>query len=183
MNSDIGSVAIIAIIMVVLFCVLYDPGAITYVILAILILFALAAKKPKKKVATTTTVIDIPAEKKEVVEPPSETDAAIHDAKTDESMAQMSEANRWALDQLYGRRGTPIDDRMTEHHKRIGSREEKAIVTQIRARRNNSMEPFYRQELSQHGNKRWWDPDPVLARKATPEQQATLMKGPGPNWS
>ena len=178
--ANVGSISIIAIIMVILFSIIYDPSSITYVILAILMLFAMASKSPKRK---EDTVLDVSiAEEKEEEEevtlpkpeqPPPET-------KKDESFQTISDANRYALDQMYGRRGTSIDDKMTAHRQRIGDRDRKATIAQIKGRRNNALEPYYRQELSQHGAKKWWDPDSVLIRKATSEQMKTIMRGPNP---
>jgi hypothetical protein len=92
---------------------------------------------------------------------------------------QMSDSNKIALDQMYGRRGgVTVDDKMTKHRQRIGDRDHKATVAQIKGRRNNSMEPYYRQELEHHGSKRWWDPDTVLMHKATKKQKETIMIGP-----
>lgn len=182
MKSDVECITIVSIIIIILFCIIYDPSTVVCVALAISILITMIKRI---SLPISGTDIFIPSTYKPAVPvkpPPTKEEAAIYDAKSDHGMANMSDENRWALDQLYGRRGTPINDRMTEHYKRIGSRDEKAVVTQIRARRNNSVEPFYRQELSQHANKRWWDPDPILSMKATPEQQATIMKGPMPNW-
>ena len=186
-NLHIGTVAIIAIIMVILFNAIYDPRSITYVIIAILILFALASRKHEHATSTPVVLDDEPIIEDNDDEPDEQMDEPDEkkdepDEKKDENMDKMSESNRWSLEQLYGRRGSPMDDRITKHKQRIGDRDRKATITQIRARRNNAMEPYYRQELSQHGNKRWWDPDPILSRKATPEQQSTIMKGPRPNW-
>jgi hypothetical protein len=180
---DVGSISIIVMIMVIIFSMIHDPSSIACVIFAIFVLFSIVSLKTKQD-----TSCDVPMVEEKYDDPSNLEDNSQHEESVDnindindESMQTLSDANKYALDQLYGRRGTSIDDKMTGHKKRIGDRDRQATISQIRGRRNNSLEPYYRQELSQHGAKRWWDPDTVLSRKATSEQMKTIMRGPSPH--
>jgi flagellar biosynthesis component FlhA len=163
--------------MVIIFSIISDTASVSCIMLSVLILLAASSLQKKHD-----TFSDIPmVEEKDIIskdhQAPQQAES-MQAPQQSESMQEMSDANKYALDQMYGRRGTSIDDKMTEHRKRIGDRDRKATIAQIRGRRNNSLEPYYRQELSQHGSKRWWDPDPVLMRKASGEQMKTIMMGP-----
>ena len=91
-------------------------------------------------------------------------------AKEDKKHKALYEENRYALDQLYNRGGKTIDSEMTKHRQRIGDRDRQAIIAQATWRRNNTYEPYYRQELSDHHTKRWWEPDQAIIGQVTPEQ-------------
>lgn len=191
-SVDVGSISIIAMIMVIIFSIIHNPSNVSYVVFAAFVLFSIMSLKTKHDTPNNTSNDVSIVEEKDIVlleeqdnkaEPVEHEEQSITsiDAIDDESMQTMSDANKYALDQMYGRRGTSIDDKMTEHRKRIGDRDRQATISQIRGRRNNSLEPYYRQELSQHGSKRWWDPDTVLIRKASSEQMKTIMFGPNPH--
>lgn len=177
-GEQMGAVVIIAIIMVILFAIIYDPSSITYVIIAICMLLYMATiKNPiPEEVAVVVedpVIAPPPPEEKE-----KEKEKAEEAPNTnDDAMTEISDANRFALDQVYGRKGNNIDNKMTEHKKRIGDRDRQATISQIKSRRQNVYEPYYRQELSEHGSKRWWEPDDVLVRKLQDNQMATIQMG------
>jgi hypothetical protein len=168
-EEQAGAVVIIAIIMIILFAIVYDPSSITYVIVAICMLLYMATiKKPVEE--KVDVIVDEPA----VQQIPKEENAS---DTNDDAMTDMSDANRFALDQVYGRKGNNIDNKMTEHRQRIGDRDRQATIAQIKGRRQNVYEPYYRQELSEHGSKKWWEPDDVLVSKLQDNQMATIQTG------
>ena len=172
MGIQLDGIAVIAIIMVVIFAMVYDPMSITYVIIAIGLLWCLASSKPKN-IGKPVTIPDAhPVAPEEHVEEPKKPVIA------DDKMTQMSEANLYSLDQVYGHRyAGSVDNRIVEHNKRIGDRDRQATINQIKGRRNNVYEPYYRQELSEIGSKRWWDNDTVISRKAVDNWMDLIMTG------
>ncbi len=101
-----------------------------------------------------------------------------------QTLALMSKSNKESLNQIYGQRyaGT-VDDALLAHKKRIGDRDRRATVIQVRARRNNVMEPYYRQELSEHNSVRWWEPDDALTTVVGKRQLDTLEMGRSAIWN
>ena len=162
----VSIIAVIAIIIIILYCINCDSCIIINIVLSIIAIIAIL-KKPNNPFNETVDIED--AEENNIIE------AEIKQSKTD--MQAISHSNKMALHKLYNRNVSTVDDKMLDHRKRIGGRDKNAVITQIRSRRNNSMEPYYRQELSQHGNSKWWDVESILSRKATPSQQSTIMKG------
>lgn len=91
--------------------------------------------------------------------------------------SSISEKNRYAIDQVYGNKMNTTTNLTTKHNMRIGDRDRKAIIAQVKGRRANTYEPYYRQELSEHGSKRWWEPEDVLVRMLPDKQMNTIPMG------
>lgn len=99
------------------------------------------------------------------------------------TLEAISRSNLFSLNQIYGRRyGGTIDDALYVHKQRIGDRDRQATINQVRSRRNNVYEPYYRQELSEHNSKRWWEPDDVLVTKLERRQLDTIDMGRSAVW-
>lgn len=97
---------------------------------------------------------------------------------TDKQEKLIDESNRRAVGEVYGRRyGGTMDNALYVHKQRIGDRQRQAIINQVRGRRNNVYEPYYRQELSEHASKRWWENDDVLVTKLDKRQLSTIDMG------
>lgn len=83
--------------------------------------------------------------------------------------------NKKAMDDIYSdQKMNTIDHKVSKFNQRIGDRDRKAIIAQIKGRRNPSMEPYYRQELEDQGTVRWWDNEDVIVRMVNPNQLATI---------
>jgi hypothetical protein len=97
------------------------------------------------------------------------------DAVSAERMAGLRRDNATALNELYGRRynGT-VDNALWAHKQRIGDRDHQATINQIKGRRNNVYEPYYRQELSERNSERWWEPDNRLVMQANKRWMDTV---------
>jgi hypothetical protein len=96
-------------------------------------------------------------------------------AREEELIAQ---SHLFSLNQIYGRRSAgSIDNALYAHKQRIGDRDRQATINQVRGRRTNVYEPYYRQELSEHASKRWWEPDDVLVTKLEKRQLETIPMG------
>ncbi len=94
-------------------------------------------------------------------------------AQTDRE--RIAQSNAATVRELYGRRTAgSIDNALYVHKQRIGDRDRQATINQVRGRRGNVYEPYYRQELSDHASKRWWEPESVLAMKLDKRQLNTL---------
>lgn len=89
----------------------------------------------------------------------------------------ISEKNLYIIDQVYGNKMNTTTNLTTKHNMRIGDRDRKATIAQIKGRRTNTYEPYYRQELSEHSSKRWWEPDDVLVRMLPEHQMNTIPMG------
>jgi hypothetical protein len=172
----IGQMAIIVIIFVILFCVVNDPKAVIYVISAVGILLAICTNTRKPTGAKPPR----PSAPAGLVPGPSVPpgrdiqETEIIEKKKNE--VKMSDTNLFELDKMYGLRNCEnVDDRITKFNQRIGDREHQAAIIQARGLHDNSIEPYYREELSAWGASRWWEPDTVLMRKATPEQMVTIQ--------
>jgi hypothetical protein len=99
-------------------------------------------------------------------------------ALSGDDRARISKSNKLAVSELYGRRyGGTMDNALYVHKQRIGDRDRQATINQIRGRRNNVYEPYYRQELSEHSVKRWWDNEDVLTTKLDKRQLSTIDMG------
>lgn len=84
-----------------------------------------------------------------------------------EQLAAIAKENACALNELYGRRSNgSIDSALYVHKQRIGDRDRQATINQVKGRRNNVYEPYYRQELSERNSERWWEADNLLVRSA-----------------
>lgn len=171
-GEQMGTVAIIAIIMVILFAIVYDPSSIYYVISAICMLLYMASLKKPVPEEKPVVIAEPPITKVK----PSSTNEKEPDTN-DDALINISESNRYALDQLYGRKCNNMDSKMTEHKKRIGDRDRKATIAQIKGRRQNVYEPYYRQELEEHSNKRWWEPDTAIIMNADKNHMRTVQMG------
>lgn len=93
---------------------------------------------------------------------------------------RISKSNKLAVSELYGRRyGGTMDNALYVHKQRIGDRDRQAIINQVRGRRNNVYEPYYRQELSEaERSGGWWkDNDDVLVTKMDKRQRETIDMG------
>lgn len=101
--------------------------------------------------------------------------AASNDART----AQIKKSNQLAVSGVFGRRyGGTMDNALYKHKQRIGDRDRQATINQIRARRNNVYEPYYRQELAESERSRgWWNNDDILTTKMDHRQLATVDMG------
>jgi len=160
---------IISIITVILFSIVYDPYAIVYVIGAISILLAFVKTLTSKKKCKLPKVKDTHIQQA----------VQAQEDKTDRIDKNISDINLYELNKIYGKDITEsADDRISKFKKRIGDKERQAAIIQSRGLHENSIEPYYREELSAWGASRWWEPDTVLMRKATPEQMKTIQKGP-----
>jgi hypothetical protein len=165
-----GHMVIISIITVILFSIVYDPYAIIYVIGAISMLLTLAKLLIGKKKYKLPEVKDTHIQHTTPQEP---------EDKTGRIDKNISDINLYELNKIYGKDITEsADDRISKFKKRIGDKERQAAIIQSRGLHENSIEPYYREELSAWGASRWWEPDTVLMRKATPEQMKTIQKGP-----
>jgi hypothetical protein len=104
----------------------------------------------------------------------------VYPGMDDTARARVMKSNRLAVSELYGRRhaGT-MDNALYVHKQRIGDRDRQATINQIRSRRNNVYEPYYRQELSEaERSGGWWkDNDDVLMQKLERRQLATIDMG------
>ena len=105
--------------------------------------------------------------------------APVYHKPDDAAHARISKSNALAINELYGRRSTSgtMDAALYVHKQRIGDRDRQATYNQVRSRRNNSIEPYYRQELSEHAAKRWWDNEDVIVTKLDRRQMDTIDMG------
>lgn len=104
--------------------------------------------------------------------------APVYSDPTDANRARISKSNALAIGELYGRRSAgTMDNAIYVHAQRIADRDRQATYNQIRSRRNNVYEPFYRQSLSEHASKRWWEPEDVLVTKLNKRQMDTIDMG------
>ena len=83
--------------------------------------------------------------------------------------------NKKAMDDIYSdQKMNTIDHKVSKFNQRIGDRDRRAIITQIKGRRNPTMEPYYRQEMEDQGTVRWWDNEDVMVRMVNSNQMATI---------
>jgi hypothetical protein len=200
--TNLNSIGVISIIIVILFLVIYRPFSVVCagIVVSLLLLPIIMKKVPPQPPPPTScdmAPFSLQQNNEKGINTPmlqqnkSRTGDVQHESLFENNTNKkvdmveksnvdqhMSDLNKLALDQMYGRHGSNVDDKMSEHRQRIGDRDHKATVAQIKGRRNNSMEPYYRQELEQYGSKKWWNPDTVLMRKATKKQKKTIMIGP-----
>jgi hypothetical protein len=177
-QNVMGPIVIIAIITVILYVAFNNPLFIIYVIismLSVIIVINCLQKSEQVSLITPSPITQSP------ITPSSSLckEDEVKVIEKDNSDTKNYNKNLYELDKMYGLRNCEnADDKITKFKKRIGDREHKAAIIQSRGRRNNSIEPYYREELSAWGASRWWEPDTVLMRKATPEQMATIQMGP-----
>lgn len=99
----------------------------------------------------------------------------------DAARARISKSNALAVGELYGRRSTAgtMDAALYVHKQRIGDRDRQATINQIRGRRANTYESYYRQELSEaERSGGWWkDNDDVLVTKLEKRQIDSIDMG------
>jgi Ca2+/Na+ antiporter len=97
----------------------------------------------------------------------------------DATLARIKKSNQLAVREVFGRRyGGTMDNALYKHKQRIGDRDRQATINQIRARRNNVYEPYYRQELAEAERSRgWWNNDDILTTKLDHHQLATIDMG------
>lgn len=96
------------------------------------------------------------------------------------TIAHIKKSNQLAVREVFGRRyGGTMDNALYKHKQRIGDRDRQATINQIRARRNNVYEPYYRQELAEaERSGGWWkDNDDVLTTKLDHRQLSTIDMG------
>lgn len=100
-------------------------------------------------------------------------------APSDTTIARIKKSNQLAVQEVFGRRyGGTMDNALYKHKQRIGDRDRQATINQIRARRNNVYEPYYRQELAEAERSRgWWNNDDILTTKLDHHQLATIDMG------
>lgn len=100
-------------------------------------------------------------------------------APNDAAIARIKKSNQLAVREVFGRRyGGTMDNALYKHKQRIGDRDRQATINQIRARRNNVYEPYYRQELAEAERSRgWWNNDDILTTKLDHHQLATIDMG------
>lgn len=100
-------------------------------------------------------------------------------APNDSKFAQIKKSNQLAVREIFGRRyGGTMDNALYKHKQRIGDRDRQATINQIRARRNNVYEPYYRQELSEaERSGAWWNNDDILTTKLAHHQLSTIDMG------
>lgn len=85
------------------------------------------------------------------------------------------EQNKLAIDAVYSDQPlNPIDFGVSKFNQRIGDRDRKAIITQIKGRRNPTYEPYYRRELEDRATVRWWDNEDVMVRYLEKNQRQTI---------
>jgi hypothetical protein len=71
-----------------------------------------------------------------------------------------------------------MDDALYKHKQRIGDRDRQANYNQVRGRRNNVYEPYFRQELSEQSATRWWGlNEDVMVTKLNKRQLNTIDMG------
>jgi hypothetical protein len=144
---------------------------------------------PPSSLATTATELpDVSNSEKSGEYSPSpcaeqRNESATFPPPDEKTRAAISQSNLFSLNQIYGRRyGGTIDDALYVHKQRIGDRDRQATINQVKSRRNNVYEPYYRQELSEHNSKRWWEPDDVLVTKLDRRQLDTIDMGRSGVW-
>lgn len=95
------------------------------------------------------------------------------------TVARIKKSNALAVQGVFGRRyGGTMDNALYKHKQRIGDRDRQATINQIKARRNNVYEPYYRQELAEAERSRgWWNNDDILTTKLDHHQLATIDMG------
>lgn len=86
----------------------------------------------------------------------------------------ISEKNRSVLDNLTEQDINSATNRTSIQNQTRGDRERQSLIRSIRGRRAPTWEAYFREELSDHNSKRWWEPEPMLMRKATPKQKLTV---------
>lgn len=95
-----------------------------------------------------------------------------------EEYDNITEDNRHLIDTLFDTGTNTATNKSTRFAHRIGSRDREAQRIQIKARRNNVYEPFFRQELEDGGNQKWWGlNDDLMINKYTAEQRPTIQTG------
>lgn len=100
-------------------------------------------------------------------------------AQNHDTLMKIKKSNKLAVGEVFGRRyGGTMDNALYKHKQRIGDRDRQATINQIRARRNNVYEPYYRQELAEAERSRgWWNNDDILTTKLDHHQLATIDMG------
>jgi hypothetical protein len=93
----------------------------------------------------------------------------------DGNTKKIVEKNREAINAVYGDQPlNPIDFGVSKFNQRIGDRDRKAIIAQIKGRRNPTYEPYYRRELEDQATVRWWDNEDVMVRTINENQRQTI---------
>ncbi len=192
-TASIVHLAILALIIIIIVAIIRKPNVITLMsgaFIAILWLAVMARRQSRDGFDPATEPPDISMSEKhnDYSASPCEEHRAepapLPESKTDAVNALISKSNRFSLDQIYGRRymGT-IDNALYAHKQRIGDRDRQATIAQVRARRNNVYEPYFRQELSEENSVRWWEPDDVLNTLFDKRQLDTIDMGRSAVWN
>ncbi len=172
-----ATVLIVIMMMVILWSIVGKPNAIVCAIAPTMAIFYLAFGRPHDCAGFESgEADDIPANYEATPDPaldicaehapadpwhPTDMPATISPSR----LADIAKENACALNELYGRRSSgSIDDRLLVHKQRIGDRDRQATISQVRSRRNNVMEPYFRQELSERNSERWWEADNRIVR-------------------